>query len=42
MKRKKFIENLVDDNLVGYDEVREIFKTYYQRGWDALPSKYRT
>ncbi|MDP6157020.1 MAG: type II/IV secretion system ATPase subunit [Candidatus Thermoplasmatota archaeon] len=40
MKRKKFIQNLVDDNLVGYDEVRTTFKTFYERGWDALPSKY--
>ena len=42
MKRKKFIQNLVDDNLVGYDEVRDIFRIYYQKGWDGLPAKYRT
>jgi len=41
-KRQNMIQNLVDDNLVGYEDVREIFKTYYERGWDALPTKYRS
>jgi len=39
--RAYVMQNLVDDNLVGYDEVNALFKEYSEGGFDAIPAKYR-
>ncbi len=39
-KREKFIQYLVDNNIFGYDTIRDVFRTYYQQGWEAMADKY--
>ncbi len=39
--RAYVLQNLVDDNVVGYDDVNNIMKDYSENGFEGIPSKYR-
>ena len=39
--RAYVIQNMVDDDLVGYDQVNEVFKGYSENGFEGIPAKYR-
>ena len=39
-RRAKIIQRMVDDNLVGYDDVNGIFAEYSEKGYEGIPEKY--
>lgn len=39
--RTHVIQNMVDDGLVGYDEVNDVFRAYTENGFEGIPAKYR-
>jgi flagellar protein FlaI len=39
--RARIIRNMVADNIVGYDEVNEIFAIYYEEGYEGLPPRLK-
>ncbi len=40
-KRERVIRSMVDSNILGYDQVNEIFRLYSEGGWEAIPKELR-
>ena len=40
-KRERVIRSMVDGNILGYDQVNEIFRLYSEGGWEAIPKELR-
>jgi flagellar protein FlaI len=39
--RARIIQNMLNDNIVGYDEVNQVFKTYYEEGFEGLSERLK-
>jgi len=40
-RRERVIRAMVEANIVGYDEVNEVFRRYSERGWEGIPRELR-
>jgi hypothetical protein len=40
-RRERVIRSMVENNILGYDEVNDIFKMYSDSGWEGIPKELR-
>jgi flagellar protein FlaI len=40
-RRERVIRSMVENNILGYDEVNSIFKLYSDSGWEGIPKELR-
>ncbi len=40
-KRERVIRSMVESNILGYDQVNEVFRLYSEGGWEAIPKELR-
>ncbi|MGA1848912.1 MAG: type II/IV secretion system ATPase subunit [Thermoplasmatota archaeon] len=40
-RRERVIRSMVENNILGYDEVNDIFKLYSDSGWEGIPKELR-
>jgi flagellar protein FlaI len=40
-RRERIIRGMVENGIIGYDAVNEVFKAYSERGWEGVPKEFR-